>query len=139
MKNVLKGRITGMILTILSLVLTIGVKTFFSACGPKEDGSFMTCHWAEQAVLAMGIALTAMSVILLIMGSSKAGFGAALSILAAAGMTVLIPGVMIDLCMMPQMHCHVAMRPAVIVLCALIIVTAAVHIFMQLRKKGAEK
>ena len=128
-----------MILTVLSLLLTVGVKTFFSACGAKDDGSFMTCHWAEQAVFAAGIALTLMSVIVLIAGSDNAGFGAAVSILALAGVTAIIPGVLIDLCMMPQMHCHVVMRPAVTVVCALIIVTAAVHAFMQAHKKGAAK
>ena len=57
MKKV-KERTAGIVMTVLSLLLTIGSKTIFSACGPKEDGSWMTCHWAEQAVFGMGIVLT---------------------------------------------------------------------------------
>ena len=133
----IKDRLTGIILTILSVLLTVGVKSFFSACAPKEDGSWMNCHWAEQAVFVMGCALTAMAVFVLISGKSEAGAGAALSMTALSAAAALTPGLAINLCMMTTMHCHTVMRPAVIVICALIAVTGAAHTFLTL--KGGKK
>ncbi len=114
-------------MTALSLILTVGVRTVFSACGPKDDGSWMTCHWAEQAVFMAGTALTVVSVVVLICGSDRAALGASLSAIPTAIVTILIPDIAIKLCMMPTMHCHTVMRPAVIVTAVLITVTAAVN------------
>lgn len=125
--KIVKDRIAGIVMTVLSLLLTVGVKTVFSACGPKEDGSWMTCHWAEQAVFMAGTALTVISVIVLIFGRHKAALGASLCALPVVIVTTLIPGVAINLCMMTNMHCHTVMRPAVIVISVLIAVTAAVN------------
>ncbi|MBO5574333.1 MAG: DUF4418 family protein, partial [Clostridium sp.] len=51
----MKGRIraTDIALTIISFLFLIGTKTIFGPCGPKEDGSFMTCHWAGQALFGI--------------------------------------------------------------------------------------
>ena len=38
------------LLFVFSVVELIGIRTFFAPCGPKEDGSWMSCHWAGQAV-----------------------------------------------------------------------------------------
>ena len=135
MKNI-KDRIPGIILTVLSLLLTVGVKLIFPACGPKEDGTWMACHWAEQAVFGMGIALTTISVVVLITGGSRVSAGAAIALISAAAVTVITPGILINLCMMQNMRCHTVMSPAVTVLCALIIAVSAFHVFVQLRKSG---
>lgn len=132
----LKERIGGIILTVLSIALTAGVKTVFSACGPKDDGTFMNCHWAEQAVFGIGAALTVISVLILVFGGSRAGAGASLAAIPAAVTAALTPAGLINLCMMTNMQCHAAMRPAVIVLSALIAVTAAVNAAVIFRKTG---
>ncbi|MBP3854317.1 MAG: DUF4418 family protein [Ruminiclostridium sp.] len=137
--NKMKDRIAGIILTLLSLLLTVGVKTLFSACGAKDDGSFMSCHYAEQAVFGMGIALTVISVCVLISGGSRIGTGCAVALIPAGAVTLFTPGVLINLCMMPNMHCHTVMHPAVSVICGLIIAAAAVHVFLSLRKRGERK
>lgn len=136
----IKDRTAGIVMTVLSLLLTVGVKTFFGACGPKEDGSWMTCHWAEQAVFMAGIALAVISVITLAAGRSKTAAGASLGGAALAAVTAFVPGIAINLCMMTNMHCHTVMRPAVIVLCVLIAVTGCVNSFLLIRndrKNGA--
>lgn len=132
----IRERIGGIVLTILSLALTVGVKTVFSACGPKDDGSWMNCHWAEQAVFGIGIALTVMSVLVLIFGGSRTGAGASLAAVPAAAIAAFTPAGLINLCMMTNMHCHSVTRPAVIVLSVLIAVTAAVNAAVIFRKTG---
>lgn len=129
----IKDRTAGIIMTVLSLVLTIGVKSFFSACGPKDDGTWMTCHWAEQAVFGMGIVLTVISAAVLVMGRKPAALGASLAAIPAACAIVFTPGVLINLCMMTNMHCHTVMRPAVMVISVLIAVTAAVNSVVMVR------
>ena len=66
--------ITGFVMAGLSILLFVGVGTFFAPCGVHEDGSFGACHWAGQAVMAAGIVLLAMSIIHIIAktGKSKA-------------------------------------------------------------------
>lgn len=131
----IKDRITGIIMILLSLLLTIGVKFIFPACAAKEDGSFMNCHWAEQAVFGAGIALCCISAVVLVTGRSRVSVGAALSAIPAAAAAALTPDILIPLCMMPTMHCHTVMRPAVMIVSALIAVTAAVHCVIVLKSK----
>ncbi|MBQ3842538.1 MAG: DUF4418 family protein [Ruminiclostridium sp.] len=131
----MKKRISGVIMTALSLLLTIGIIIIFPACGPKEDGSWMMCHWAGRAVFGMGIALTVISLIALIFGGGKPAAGASLSAMVLAVLTALTPEILIPLCKMPTMQCHAMMRPAIIVISVLIALTAAVNAVMILKRK----
>lgn len=138
MKNI-KSRTGGIILFILSLALTIGIKVIFPACPPHDDGSFMNCHWAEQSVFGAGLALTAVSLIVLVYGRGKTSLGASLAMIPAAAAAALTPGILIPLCRMPMMRCHTAMHPAVIVISCLIAVTALVNAVVIIRKKEGSK
>ena len=122
-------------MTALSLFLAVGILFVFPACGAKDDGTFMMCHYAGQAVFGMGIALTVISVIALIFGGGKAAAGASLSAAVLAVLTALTPELLIPLCKMPTMQCHTMMRPAIIVLSALIALTAAVNAVIILKRK----
>ena len=59
----MKNRIGSIILLILSILLVVGEQTFAGPCGPKPNGGFMTCHWAGQAVLGVGIVLVILSLL----------------------------------------------------------------------------
>ena len=131
----MKKRIIGIIMTALSLLLTLGIMLIFPACGAKEDGTFMMCHYAGQTVFGMGIALTVISAVSLVFGSSKAAAGASLSAAVLAVLTALTPEILIPLCKMPTMQCHTMMRPAVIVISVLIAVTAAANAVIILKRK----
>ena len=117
-----KINITDVCLLVFSAALCLGVKLVFHACGMKEDGSWMNCHWAEQAVFAISIGLTVTAGLRLLL-SRQVKAGAALAMSVVSVMTALLPGVFVRLCMMDTMRCHAVMRPAVIILCALIAVT----------------
>ena len=132
----IRERIGGIVLTILSLALTIGVKTMFSACGPKDDGSWMNCHWAEQAVFAVSIGLTVTAGLRLLLNrQAKAGAALAMSVIAV--MTALLSGVFVRLCMMDTMRCHAVMRPAVLILCGLIAVAGVVDAILSRKEANA--
>ena len=138
--KILKQRWAGIVLTALSLFLTIGVKTVFAACGPKEDGSWMACHWAEQAVFASGIVLSCISVMILLISDEKVRLGLSLAVIPAAAVTALIPGVFSGLCMMTNMHCHTVTRPSVTVISVLIAAAALVDVIIKLRiRKGGSR
>ncbi|HCJ42381.1 DUF4418 family protein [uncultured Ruminococcus sp.] len=107
--------ILGVLLLGCSLCLSVGVKLVFHACGPKDDGSFMTCHWAEQAVLVIGGAMTVISLLVLFVTNGGMRRGLALALAPLGIGAALIPNTMIKLCMMNDMHCHAVMKPAVII------------------------
>lgn len=121
-------RITDILLPIFSIVFFVGLLTFAGACGPKEDGSFMTCHWAAQAVKALAVLLIVMSVVRLAVRDRDMKKGLSIAILLTAVTAAVIPGNLINLCMMNTMHCHAVMRPFIIVMAVLQAAAAIIDI-----------
>jgi len=133
-------KITAMdiVLLALCLLLPLGAAWIFPACGAHEDGSVMACHWAGRAVLGAGAAMGALAVLRLFL-SSGAKLGADAALILFAGYGEMLPGTLISLCMMSTMRCHALMKPAVIVVCALIQLAAAADILLRIRRERAEK
>ena len=75
----------------------------------------MACHWAERALLGVGLALTAISLLQLVISNPRVSKGLNLAVLPLAILTALIPGVLIRLCGMLDMRCHTIFKPAVLV------------------------
>lgn len=107
-----KHYVISIVLFLLCLIQALGIKTIFKAC-PAHDGTYMSCHWAEQAVLAFAIALTILSLLALIAKSVQAKKALCLSIIPLTVLSALIPGKFITLCMMADMRCISIMKPAV--------------------------
>ena len=112
-------RIADILLPVLSLVFLVGLLTFAGACGPTEDGGFMTCHWAGQAVTAIAVLLLITSIVRLAVRDRGIKKGLSIAILLTAITAAVIPGNVISLCMMNTMHCHAVMRPFIIVMAVL--------------------
>ena len=127
------------LMIILSVVLTLGVTFVFHACAVKEDGSFMSCHWAEKVVFGLGCVMTVISLEHLCAGSPKTKMGIGMALLPIEIFTAFVPGVTVKLCMMNNMRCHTAMRPAVIVICVILAIVTAVDIVIQKKKEDAGK
>lgn len=119
--------ILGVLLLGCSLCLSVGVKLVFHACGPMEDGKWMTCHWAEQAVLVIGGVMTVISLLVLFVTNGGMRRGLALSLAPLGIGAALIPNTMIKLCMMSDMRCHSVMKPAVIIFGVAAAVLGAVY------------
>lgn len=120
------------VLLILSAALLIGVLTVFAPCGPKEDGSWMTCHWAGNAAAGVAAVLTVCAIVRMLVKRTRPGMDCAMA--ASAILAALLPGELIHLCMMADMRCRAVMTPAVRVLSVLIAVVAVIDIVLQRRK-----
>ena len=119
---------------ILSLILCLGSHFAFHACPAKPDGSWMVCHWAERAVTALAAVFVILSAARFFL-ESKTKLGISISFLPLSVLEVLLPGVIVNLCMMKEMHCHTVMRPAVVVLSILLAALSVVDILVLLKKK----
>lgn len=117
----------------LSLVFLLGILTVFRPCGPREDGSWMSCHWAGRAVAGAAGAMLLLSLLrLLVRPGARQGLDLALLVLA--GLAILLPGHLIGLCMMHDMRCHTLTAPCTAVLSLLIAAAAAADLILSLRK-----
>ena len=119
------------ILTVLCVLLCVGDKLIFHACGQTDEGKWMACHWAEQAVFAAGISLSVTAIILLLVKNADIRRGLALAMIPQAAVTAFIPNTLINLCMKTDMRCHTVTKPAVIILSAAVAVCAAVCAFIK--------
>ena len=118
----------GIVLIVACGILAIGVKTFFSACEVTEEHT-MSCHWAEQAVFGVSIVLLIQACCAVFMGLDAPNIrkGISISMVPTAILAVIIPGHLIDLCMMDTMQCRTTMRPSVMMLGFIIAVIASIY------------
>ena len=123
------------ILLVLSAVFLIGIRTFFAPCGPKDDGSWMTCHWAGQAITGIAAVLLVISVIHMFVKDAKVKQGLAIAMIPVALFSLILPGNMIGLCMMNTMRCHSVMCTASVIVSVLVIAAAAFDLLVQRRKE----
>ena len=131
------GLILDIVLLVLSAVLCFGTKFLFHACAPKEDGSFMVCHWAEQAVFGLGLVLFVLSIVLFVFKDGKTKSGIILGMEAVSALTAVLPNHLINLCMMTDMRCHSVMKPAVLIIGILIVIVGAIAVTVHRKEEEA--
>ena len=129
-----KINVFDVILLALSVILLLDVLTVFAPCGAKEDGGWMTCHWAGNAVAGAAAVLTALAAMRFFAKDGKARSWLSAAMIPTALLSALIPGRLIALCMMPSMRCRTVMSPAVTVLSVLLIAAAAIDVVFRRRK-----
>ena len=134
----MKNKIMEIILLIVSLIFMIGTLSFLKPCGPAEDGSFMACHWAGQALIGVSVVLLVLSVILLILRSEPMKQGLAIAVIPVGILAAVIPGGLIHLCMMETMRCHAVMRPGAMCFGIVIAVLALIEIFLSVKRAKSE-
>lgn len=123
------------VLLALALILFVGLLTFLHPCGAKEDGSWMTCHWAGQALIGVSGAMLALAVVrLFVRGGVKIGLDIGMMVLSV--LAICVPGHLIGLCMMDTMRCRAVMTPGVTVIAILTIAAAVIDIFVQRKRNG---
>ena len=130
MKKAKLHTICEIIILILCLLLSAGVNIFFPACGPKDDGSYMNCHNAQMAVSIAGAILLLLEVFSALCSRKKLALLLQALMIPGAILTMLLPQTIIHLCMMPDMQCRAVMRPAVLVIGALILVFSIIRTAM---------
>ncbi len=134
-----KKNIISLIPVCVSIMLTVGVMTVFSACGIKDDGTWMHCHDAQiDTAVCGGI----MAVLFLLAAFAK---GWAVKVLlnliavAASIAAFLIPGTIISMCMMNTMRCYTVMQPFVRIMSAAAILFALPGIISALRSRNSAR
>ena len=123
------------ILLILSVFFLIGIIAIFHPCGPKDDGSWMLCHWSGNVEKGLATVIIIISVIHFFSVNSYIKLGLDFSLLPLSLFAAILPGNVIKLCMMKEMRCHTIMQPAVIIVSIFIIVAATVDILLQIKNK----
>ena len=126
--------ITDILLLVLNLIFFVGIQTVFAPCEARPDGSWMTCHWAGQALMGIAAALLAIAVMHLVIPRAQVKIGLSLAVIPVSVLAFAVPDHLIDLCMMETMHCHTVMEPAVTVLSLLNIMTAGADIYVYRKK-----
>ena len=122
--------ITDVLLLVLNLIFFVGIQTAFAPCEAHPDGSWMTCHWAEQALIGIAAALLAIAGMHLVIPRAQVKIGLSLAVIPVSVLAFAVPDHLIDLCMMETMHCHTVMEPAVTVLSLLNVLLAAADIYV---------
>ena len=123
---------------LLSMFFLIGVNCWFSACGPKSDGSYMTCHYAEQTVVALSAVLFAVSVVHVVLPDLKVKIGMDLVIVPLCAVTAAVPGTLVKLCAYDAMICNSKMKPAVLAFSLVILALSMLDIALCLLANGRE-
>ena len=127
--------ITDVLLLVLNLIFFVGIQTVFAPCEARPDGSWMTCHWAGQALIGVAAVLVVIALMHLVIPRAQVKIGLSLAVIPVSILAFAVPDHLIDLCMMETMHCHTVMEPAVTVLSLLNIMTAGADIYVY--RKGA--
>lgn len=128
-------RATDLVTVLLCALLLIGVLSFFAPCGPKEDGSWMSCHWAGRAVTGTAALLLALALGKTIFRSREGKAAFSVSLILGSLLAMLLPGRLIGLCMMADMRCRSVFSPAVTAVSLCILVISLIDTVILLRKK----
>ncbi len=130
-------RIMDVIMAVLGIVFLLGIIFLFGPCGPKEDGSYMTCHWAGNAETGIASVLLILSLMQVFIKNKDIKTGISLSMIPVSLLGLFIPGRLINLCMMHDMACHLKMHPAVTVCTILFAVMSIINIVLL--RRGEKK
>ncbi|MBQ9227986.1 MAG: DUF4418 family protein [Eubacterium sp.] len=136
-QNKLTQYVIPAMLFIVSAVLCAGSFTFLRTCGPMEDGSWMTCHWAGQAISAVTCVMAILACVNLFVKNSGFRAGISLGLLLMSVTAAFLPGKVIPTCMMPDMQCNAVTRPGVAVLCAVLALLSLINLLVAV--KGIKK
>ena len=125
---------TDLVLFAIAVLSIIGFLTAFKGCGPKEDGTWMTCHWAEAAQIGLSCVLTVCAVLHLFTSDAGVKMGIDLAMIPTALFAGILPGSVISLCMMDTMRCRVFTRPYGLVMNVLVIITCIADFLIRKKK-----
>lgn len=132
MQNDKAQPLVGIVLTVLSSILLVGILTFAGPCGVHDDGTMSSCYWASRAVLGVGVVLAVISLVRIFERDEGERRGLSFSAALLGVLVAVLPGVLIDLCMMQTMRCHTVMRPFALVMGVLIAVVGGVDLVRRL-------
>jgi uncharacterized membrane protein len=127
------------VITILAGILLFLASAFLFQCPKMESGAYMNCHKANVAVAVLACLIVVGGIALLF--GKKRGILILLSaaVAVAGAVSALVPGVLVQLCMMPGMTCRSIFRPVDVICSAVILLSAAIRLIVEIRGEGAAK
>ena len=116
------------------IFLCLGVKYIFPACSMKGDGTYMSCHWAQQAIMITAGTAAIVHMIAFFMKDMKIRAGAILASLPITLAAIFFTSNhIIPICMVKNMACWTRMRPTVMGTGVLMIAIEAATVFITLK------
>ena len=117
----------------LSVLMAAGVQTVFRACAQKEDGTWMHCHEVQKYLFIIGIILAMLSVLGLAVKKQTAAILLDFASIVLAAAAVLLPGTVMQMCMMDTMRCYTMMQPFARVTGGVLILVSVIDIIKLFR------
>ncbi len=124
------------VMLLVSVLFLAGMLFWFGPCGPKDDGSYMNCHWAGNVLTGIAAVISVISLAHMFIPDCKMKAGLSAAVIPCGVFACIVPGNLISMCMMNEMRCRAVMTPAAIVCAVLLIVLSAVDIAVQLRRSS---
>ncbi len=116
---------------IIGGITLLGILVYFHACGKHKD-LYPSCHWAQNAVLALVALLIVLALLALVMPAGRLKAGISIAMVPTALLMCIIPGFIISICANESMHCVSRFRPFTIVMGLVLAGLALVHTFFAI-------
>ena len=110
-----KQAVPSMIMLSVAVLAVIGSQTFLSPC-VHEDGSLAACAGAGDWLFGLGLAGILLGLGLTLLPVRGIRLALCAAALAWGVCTLLAPGTLSPICMMPSMRCQMVTRPGALVL-----------------------
>jgi hypothetical protein len=120
--------ITGIISVLVGIFLFLAAAFLFK-CPPMESGAYMNCHKANVAVTVLSGIIVLSGLILTFTDKRVLSILFSAVAILAAVISAIAPGILINLCMMPEMTCRSVFRPVAVVCSVLILIAAFIRFF----------
>lgn len=126
---------------ILGAILIVGPQTFLHVCKGSMMGMTPPCKDIPTWSLVVGIILILVSLVKLVLaftgkGNKVAFLATGLAEAVIGVVTIGIPTFIVGVCKSQHMHCHMVTKPALIIIGAVIIITAVVGLIVNKDKKA---
>ena len=132
------AQIAGIVLTVLTALLVMGLLTFAGPCPPHGDGLTSSCTWAWRVMLGASVVLAILSVVRIFETDEGERRGLSLGAALVGAFIAAVPGGLVDLCMNATMQCNVLMRPYALCLGIAIFLVGSIDLtrrLLSLRKR----
>jgi asparagine N-glycosylation enzyme membrane subunit Stt3 len=121
------------ILSILVGAFLFLAAVFLFKCPKMESGAYMNCHHANVAVAVLSGLMVLSAVVSMLARKRIVTIVSSAVICVAAVLSAIVPGILIDLCMMPGMTCRAVFRPVDVICSVVILLSAAVRLVGEFR------
>ena len=129
--------VTDLLLLLTAVLFAVGIRLWFPVCAVGE--TVMACHWAEEALKAASVLLSALCAVHLLTPDGRLKAGADPALAGIAVFLMLVPGKIISLCGMPGMACRSKTQPAALIFGAVLLLLALADLFWYLTRSAAAK